>query len=106
MKLLEQARAMEGELRALKDELHRHPELSFQEVRTTALLKEKLDGLGLERVANGYFLPKQEYAIKTYEKPDKHLCRPAFLLSKQSKKHQFAISEINLMRTNRISSSV
>lgn len=53
MKLLEQARAMEGELRALKDELHRHPELSFQEVRTTALLKEKLDGLGLERVDFG-----------------------------------------------------
>lgn len=53
MKLLEQARAMEGELRALKDELHRHPELSFQEVRTTALLKEKLDGLGLERVDLG-----------------------------------------------------
>ena len=53
MKLLEQARAMEGELRALKDELHRHPEQSFQEVRTTALLKEKLDGLGLERVDLG-----------------------------------------------------
>lgn len=53
MKLLEQARAMEGELRALKDELHRHPELSFQEVRTTDLLKEKLDGLGLERVDLG-----------------------------------------------------
>lgn len=53
MKLLEQARAMEGELRTLKDELHRHPELSFQEVRTTALLKEKLDGLGLERVDLG-----------------------------------------------------
>lgn len=53
MKLLEQARAMEGELRALKDELHRHPELSFQEVHTTALLKEKLDGLGLERVDLG-----------------------------------------------------
>lgn len=53
MKLLEQARAMEGELRALKDELHRHPELSFQEVRTTALLKEKLDGLGLEQVDLG-----------------------------------------------------
>lgn len=53
MKLLEQARAMEGELRDLKDELHRHPELSFQEIRTTALLREKLSGLGLELVDLG-----------------------------------------------------
>lgn len=53
MKLLEQARAMEGELRDLKDELHRHPELSFQEERTTALLREKLAGLGLELVDLG-----------------------------------------------------
>ena len=46
VELLEQARALEGELRAFKDELHRHPELSFQEVHTTALLKEKLAGWG------------------------------------------------------------
>ena len=32
-----------------------------------------------------YFFPKQEYAIKTYEKPDKHLCRPAFLIIKTIK---------------------
>lgn len=36
------------ELRSLKDDLHRHPELSFQETRTTALLKARLTGLGLE----------------------------------------------------------
>lgn len=53
MELLEQARALEGELRAFKDELHRHPELSFQEVHTTALLKEKLAGLGLELIDLG-----------------------------------------------------
>lgn len=53
MELLEQARAMEGELRTLKDELHRRPELSFQEVRTTALLKEKLSSLGLELIDLG-----------------------------------------------------
>lgn len=53
MKLLEQARAMEGELRAFKDELHRHPELSFQEIRTSTLLKEKLNTLGLEMVDLG-----------------------------------------------------
>lgn len=53
MELLEQARAMSGELKALKDELHRHPELSFQEKRTTALLKEKLTELGLELIDLG-----------------------------------------------------
>ena len=53
MELLEQARAMEQELRAFKDDLHCHPELSFQEIRTTALLKEKLAELGLELVDLG-----------------------------------------------------
>ena len=37
--LLEQAQELAPQLRAMKDDLHRHPELSFQEVRTTALLK-------------------------------------------------------------------
>ena len=37
----------------MKDDLHRHPELSFQEVRTTAILKEKLAGLGLELIDLG-----------------------------------------------------
>ena len=53
MELLEQARALDGELRAFKDQLHRHPELSFQEVHTTALLKEKLAGLGVELIDLG-----------------------------------------------------
>ena len=53
MTLLEQARALSPELRAMKDDLHRHPELSFQEVRTTAILKEKLAGLGLELIDLG-----------------------------------------------------
>ena len=48
VELLDQAQAMGGALKALKDELHRHPELSFQERRTTALLQEKLTQLGLE----------------------------------------------------------
>ena len=53
MELLDQAQAMGGALKALKDELHRHPELSFQERRTTALLQEKLTQLGLELVDLG-----------------------------------------------------
>lgn len=53
MELLDQAQAMGGALKALKDELHRHSELSFQERRTTALLQEKLTQLGLELVDLG-----------------------------------------------------
>ena len=53
VELLDQAQAMGGALKALKDELHRHPELSFQERRTTALLQEKLTQLGLELVDLG-----------------------------------------------------
>lgn len=51
--LLEQAQALYPELKAMKDDLHRHPELSWREVRTTALLKEKLSSLGLELVDLG-----------------------------------------------------
>ena len=51
--LLEQAQQLAPQLRAMKDDLHRHPELSFQEVRTTALLKEKLTALGLELIDLG-----------------------------------------------------
>ena len=40
--LLKQAQSFLPALRQLKDDLHRHPELSWREVRTTALLKEKL----------------------------------------------------------------
>ena len=46
--LLEQAQSLLPSLKCLKDDLHRHPELSWREVRTTALLKERLAGLGLE----------------------------------------------------------
>lgn len=53
MYLLEQARQLEPSLRALKEDLHTHPELSFQEQRTTALLREKLDALGLEQIDLG-----------------------------------------------------
>lgn len=53
MSLLEQAQAMADELTALKADLHAHPELSFEERRTTAVLREKLSALGLELIDLG-----------------------------------------------------
>lgn len=37
----------------MKDDLHRHPELSFREVHTTALLRERLLKLDMELVDLG-----------------------------------------------------
>ena len=51
--LMEQAKALERELKSLKDDIHRHPELSFEERRTTVILKEKLTALGLEIIDLG-----------------------------------------------------
>ena len=48
--LLKQAQSFLPALKQLKDDLHRHPELSWRETRTTALLKEKLTALGLELI--------------------------------------------------------
>lgn len=51
--VLDRAKELYPELKTLKDDLHRHPELSFKELRTTSLLKEKLLQLGLEPVDLG-----------------------------------------------------
>ena len=53
MDLLLRAQALFPVLKALKDDLHRHPELSGREVRTTALLKQKLSALPVELVDLG-----------------------------------------------------
>ena len=53
MELLDRAGALYPELKAFKDDLHAHPELSFQEHRTTALVREKLAGLGLKFIDLG-----------------------------------------------------
>jgi len=45
--LLERARTLAPELVALRRELHRHPELSFQEFRTSARVAEELEAMGL-----------------------------------------------------------
>ena len=37
-----------GEFKALRQDLHRHPELSFKEHRTAAIVAERLAGWGYE----------------------------------------------------------
>lgn len=49
--ILEEARALVPALRAIKADLHRHPELSFAETRTTRVIRETLLELDLEPVA-------------------------------------------------------
>jgi amidohydrolase len=46
--LLSRARAMKGELVAVRRDIHRHPELAFQEERTAEKGRSWLQGLGLE----------------------------------------------------------
>lgn len=46
--LLERARVFENDLVALRRDLHRHPELSFQEVRTARIAAERAEALGYE----------------------------------------------------------
>lgn len=46
--LLERARSLAPELVALRRDLHRHPELSFLEHRTSGVVAERLEALGLE----------------------------------------------------------
>jgi amidohydrolase len=45
---LADAEAMSEELTAIRRDLHTHPELGFQEVRTASIVAEKLNALGYE----------------------------------------------------------
>lgn len=47
MDFIDQVREKQIELSALRQDFHRHPELSFQEVRTAGIVAEKLRALGL-----------------------------------------------------------
>ncbi len=46
--LLQRARAMRGDLVALRRDLHRHPELGFRETRTAALAADAVRAVGFE----------------------------------------------------------
>ena len=46
MNLLEQARSLAAELTTIRRDLHQHPELSFQEVRTAGIAAREMEALG------------------------------------------------------------
>ncbi len=46
MNLLEEAQALAADLTAIRRDLHRHPELSFQEVRTAGIAAKEMEVLG------------------------------------------------------------
>lgn len=46
MNLLEQAKALSADLTAIRRDLHQHPELSFQEVRTAGIAAKEMEALG------------------------------------------------------------
>lgn len=46
--ILAQVRAYEDELTAIRRDIHAHPELGFEEERTSALVAEKLESFGLD----------------------------------------------------------
>ena len=48
MELLSKAEALAPDLVEIRRDIHAHPELSFQEERTAALIAERLRGLGFE----------------------------------------------------------
>ena len=47
---LHAAGALRGKLASILDDLHRHPELSFREKRTTARIRAELAALGLDDI--------------------------------------------------------
>ncbi len=47
------AQAMQDDLTRILHQLHRHPELSFEEAQTTALLRKEMQALGLQEIDLG-----------------------------------------------------
>lgn len=48
MNLLDEAREISNWIVGIRRQLHRHPELMYQEVKTSQLVRETLDGLGIK----------------------------------------------------------
>ena len=94
MELLKQAEAMTEELCGFKDELHRHPELSFQEMRTTALLKQALADLGLELIDLG--MDTGAVALLRGGKPGGTVALRADIdaIAQQEPPHEGAVSQV------------
>ena len=91
--MLERAEVLGPELRALKDDLHRHPELSFREYRTTGVLRERLTALGLELVETG--LDTGAVALLRGGKPGRKAALRADIdaIAQQEAPHEGAVSE-------------
>ena len=51
--LLSRAQELFPALKAIKDDIHRHPELSFAERRTTGIIRARLAQLGIEQIDLG-----------------------------------------------------
>ncbi|MBZ0308309.1 MAG: amidohydrolase, partial [Anaerolineae bacterium] len=48
MNFMEKARAMENQIIAWRRDIHQHPELGFEEVRTSRLVADTLRQMGIE----------------------------------------------------------
>jgi len=46
-KIFDKARKLKGELIKIRRDIHQHPEIAFQEIRTTTIIKEELKKLGI-----------------------------------------------------------
>ncbi len=51
--MLERAKALQAEMVRLRRDIHQHPELSFQEVRTARLVADTLAEIGLSDIKTG-----------------------------------------------------